>query len=68
MNIDFTYLKDNKCDKLVDFLDKEIDNLNYLISCKSKVNRQSNKIIEDYSKSLFILSDDTDDIDILMLN
>ena len=68
MDIDFTYLKDNKCDKLVDFLDKEIDNLNYLISCKSKLNRQSNKIIEDYSKSLFILSDDTDDIDILMLN
>ena len=68
MDIDFTYLKKNKCDTVVDFLDKEIDNLSYLISCKSKLNQQSNKILEDYSKSLFIISNDSDEIDTLMLN
>ena len=68
MDIDFTYLKENKCDKVVDFLDKEIDNLSYLIACKSKLNQQSNKILENYSKSLFIISNDPDDIDTLMLN
>ena len=40
MDIDFTYLKESKRDKIVDFLDKEIDNLSYLIACKSKLNQQ----------------------------
>ena len=68
MNMDFTYLKENKRDTLVDFLDKEIDNLNYLISCRSTLKRPLNNILMDYSRSLFVISDDNDDNDALMLN
>tara|TARA_Y100001968_G_C19157086_1_gene618967 strand:- start:412 stop:618 length:207 start_codon:yes stop_codon:yes gene_type:complete len=68
MDIDFTYLKESKRDKIVDFLDKEIDNLSYLIACKAKLNRESNKLFEDYSQSLFLIFDNPDDIDTLMLN
>ena len=68
MNMDFTYLKENKRDKLVDFLDKEIDSLNYLISCRSTLKRPLNNIFMDYSRSIFVISDAPDDNDALMLN
>tara|TARA_B100000902_G_scaffold382931_1_gene421167 strand:- start:430 stop:636 length:207 start_codon:yes stop_codon:yes gene_type:complete len=68
MNMDFTYLKENKRDTLVDFLDKEIDNLNYLISCRSTLKRPLKNILKDYSRSVFVISDAPDDNDSLMLN
>ena len=68
MNMDFTYLKENKRDTLVDFLDKEIDNLNYLISCRSTLKRPLKNILKDYSRSVFVISDAPDDNDALMLN
>ena len=67
MDIFFTYLKQNKQYTTLDFLDKEINDLNYLISLESKSNKYSNKIFRDYSKSLFIVSDE-DDVDAIMLN
>ena len=67
MDIFFTYLKQNKRDKVLDFLDKEINDLTYLISLESESTKCSNKIFRDYSKSLLIISDE-DDIDTIMLN
>ena len=67
MDIFFTYLKQNKRDKVLDFLDKEINDLTYLLSLESESTKCSNKIFGDYAKSLLIISDE-DDIDTIMLN
>jgi len=67
MDIFFTYLKQNKHDKVLDFLDKEINDLTYLISLEAESTKCSNKIFRDYSQSLLIISDE-DDIDAIILN
>jgi|TARA_B100001250_G_scaffold401465_1_gene413382 hypothetical protein len=67
MDLFFTYLKQHKEYKTIDFLDKEINDLNYLISLESESKKYSNKVFRDYSKSLFIVSDE-DDVDAIMLN
>jgi len=68
MDINFTYLKENKRDKILDFLEKEINDLSYLVSLQSKSTKHSNKIFTDYAESLFVVSDDDNDSDVLMLN
>ena len=66
MDINSTYLQENKRQKILDLLEKEINDLSYLISLRSKSNKESNKILTDYSESLFIVPDD--DCDVLILN
>ena len=68
MNKDFTFLKDSKSDKIINFLDQEIDNLNYLLSCKSTQKKDTNKIFKDYSRAIFVTNNDSNDIEDLILN
>ena len=68
MDINFTYLKEKKRDKILDFLEKEINDLSYLVSLQSNSTKNSNKIFTDYTDSLFVVSDDDNDGDVLILN
>ena len=67
MDIFFTYLKDKKHKRVVDFLNKEIKHIDYLIALNSTSEKDSNKFFNDYSNSLFITSD-KEDHDSIILN
>ena len=64
MDIFFTYLKETKHKRVVDFLNKEIDYIDDLISLNSE--KHSNQFLNDYSNSLFITSDKEDDDSIIL--
>ena len=66
MDIFFTYLKEKKHKRVVDFLNKEIEYIDYLISLNSDSEKHSNKFLNDYSNSLFITSDKEDDDSIIL--
>ena len=67
MNIFFTYLKEKKHKRIVNFLNTEIEYIDYLISVNSDLEKHSNKFLTDYSNSLFIVSDKEDN-DTIVLN
>jgi len=67
MNIFFTYLKEKKHKRIVNFLNTEIEYIDYLISVNSDLEKRSNKFLNDYSNSLFITSDKEDN-DTIVLN
>ena len=67
MDIFFTYLKEKKHKRTVDFLNKEIEYIDYLISLNSDLEKNSNKFLNDYSNSLFFTSDKEDN-DTIILN
>ena len=67
MDIFFTYLQEKKQEKIVDFLDKEIESLDYLISLNSTSKVSANKVLNNYSKSLFIISNE-EESDAIILN
>ena len=61
----FTYLNKKKYKKILQFLDKELSNLDDLIDSNTEM--KSNKYLMDYSNSLFITSD-KDENDSVILN
>ena len=64
MNI-FTYLNTKKKNKIIDFLDDEIDNINGLFI--ENLHKKSNQDLINYSKSLFV-SSDKDENGFIILN
>ena len=66
MNIFFTYLKEKKHKRIVNFLNTEIEYIDYLNSVNSDLEKRSNKFLNDYSNSLFITSDKEDDDSIIL--
>ena len=67
MSIIFTYFKKNKRKKISQFLESEIEYIDNLISVVSDSESALNKVLIDYSKSLFFVSNE-DDNDTVILN
>ena len=66
MSIIFTHFKKNKRKKISQFLESEIEHIDNLISVVS-AESTLNKVLIDYSKSLFFVSNE-DDNDTVILN
>ena len=67
MSIIFTHFKKNKRKKISQFLESEIEHIDNLISVVSDSESTLNKVLIDYSKSLFFVSNE-DDNDTVILN
>ena len=67
MSIIFTHFKKNKRNKISQFLESEIEYIDNLISVVSDSEIALNKVLIDYSKSLFFVSNE-DDNDTVILN
>ena len=62
MDIFFTYLKEKKQRRVINFLNNEIEYIDYLISLNLDSKKDLNQFLSDFSKSSFISDRDKDDI------